>query len=65
MVIVYDKNRINSEYFFKRLEYLNGHVLTPNNIIALGDHPDEIEKVNGVCFNQGKYRLEINIYILQ
>lgn len=57
IVIVYDKHIINSSQFFEKLEHLNQTTLVSNDIIALGDHPDEIEQVNGVNFNQGKYSL--------
>jgi len=29
----------------------------PHNIVALEDHPSDVEKVNGVTMNQGKWAM--------
>lgn len=45
------------EMFFEEIKALNDSIMVNNNLIALGDHPDAKEEVNGVSLNQGKYVL--------
>jgi len=58
VVIAYSKNQYsNPDAFFESIKEINDSSLTDKDLIALGDHPDTIEEVNGVNFNQGKYAL--------
>lgn len=51
------------ETSFKELSYAvslcNHEFLLPNNLIALEDHPDDPEVVNGVSMNHGTYALAL------
>ena len=48
---------------FKELSYAvslcNKEFLLPNNLLALEDHPDDPEIVNGISMNQGTYALAL------
>jgi hypothetical protein len=33
--------------------------LLANDLLVLEDHPEDVEMVNGICMNQGKYALSI------
>lgn len=58
VVLVYDyKKHSDEEVFFEKIKTLNDSIMVNNDLIALGDHPDAKEEVNGVKFNQGKYVL--------
>jgi hypothetical protein len=41
------------------IELVNQEVLLPRDMIALEDHPDDPEIVNGVVMNQGQYALAL------
>jgi hypothetical protein len=41
------------------IESANKEVLLPRDMLALEDHPDDAEMVNGVCMNQGTYALAL------
>jgi hypothetical protein len=41
------------------IELANKEVLLPRDMLALEDHPDDVEMVNGVCMNQGTYALAL------
>jgi hypothetical protein len=41
------------------LEVLNTDYLVPKDLLALEDHPDDPEIVNGVCMNQGTYTMAL------
>ena len=59
VILVYDP----TETSFKELSYAvdvcNREFLLPNNLLALEDHPDDLEVVNGVTMNQGTYALAL------
>jgi len=58
VIIAYSKTQYpNPDVFFKTIKEINDFLLTDRDLIALGDHPNMIEEVNGVKFNQGKYVL--------
>ena len=58
VIIAYSKNQYsNPDAFFESIKEINDFLLTNRNLIALGDHPNTVEEVNGVNFNQGKYAL--------
>lgn len=59
VAIAYDPSSYDREHFAQDLEFCNTVYLLPNNLIALEDHPDDPEIVNGVCMNQGKYALAL------
>lgn len=54
---VYDPALINAETFNQQIQAVNQGFLIPRNIIALADHPDDIENINGVIMNQGKWAI--------
>jgi len=58
-VIVYAYNPEEWPYdrFHTAIENANQEFLLAHDILALEDHPAEIEDVNGVIMNQGKYAL--------
>jgi hypothetical protein len=54
---VYDPSTIDAEKFESQVRAVNQGFLVPRNIIALADHPDSKEIINGVCFNQGTWAI--------
>jgi hypothetical protein len=59
IIIVYEADQISYESFSNDIEIVNREFLLPNNLLALEDHPDDVEMVNGVCMNQGTYALAL------
>lgn len=59
VVIAYDPKYHTHEEFSHALDVANKEFLLPNNLLALEDHPDDVEIVNGVCMNQGTYALAL------
>jgi hypothetical protein len=59
IIYAYDPGEWTQEYFSPRLQSANQDFLLAANLIALGDHPAEIENVNGVIMNQGQYALSL------
>lgn len=57
IALVYDPIKHDCVEFENTIQLANQEILTAKNMIALGDHPDEIEDVNGVVMNQGKWAL--------
>lgn len=58
VILVYEKfDYPDPDYFFNLVKILNELILTKNDLIGLGDHPESLEIVNDVCFNQGEYVL--------
>lgn len=47
------------EQFFAAIQSANQEYLLCKDIIALEDHPADLEMVNGVCMNQGTYALAL------
>ena len=60
-VIIYAYDPVEWPYalFSDSLKNANREHLLHNNILALEDHPSNVEMVNGVCMNQGKYALAL------
>lgn len=60
-VIIYAYNPVEwpHELFAASIESANTEHLLRADILALEDHPDDIENVNGVIMNQGKYALAL------
>lgn len=59
IIYVYDPKTWPRERFARDLESVNQGFLLPMDIIALEDHPDDPEWVNGVCMNQGTYAMAL------
>ena len=57
IIYVYDPIEWSYEKFHHDLEAVNHDFLLPKDIIALEDHPNDKEIVNGVCMNQGQYAM--------
>jgi hypothetical protein len=59
IIYAYDPVEWPYELFSDSLKHANHEHLLRNNILALEDHPADVEMVNGVCMNQGKYALAL------
>jgi hypothetical protein len=59
VIYVYDPKEWNHEMLAGSIELANKEVLLPRDLLALEDHPDDVEMVNGVCMNQGTYALAL------
>ena len=59
VIYVYDPQEWNHNMLSSSIELANQEVLLPRDMIALEDHPDDAEMVNGVCMNQGTYALAL------
>ena len=56
-IYVYDPKEWSHELFASSLDQANQEFLLRNDILALEDHPDDVENVNGIIMNQGTYAL--------
>jgi hypothetical protein len=54
---VYDPKIIDADDFNQQVRAVNQAFLLPRNIIALADHPDDPEEINGVLMNQGTWAI--------
>lgn len=59
IIYVYDSQEWSHELFASSIAQANQEFLLANDILALEDHPADIEDVNGVIMNQGKYALAL------
>lgn len=59
VVIAYDPAEFNYNDFSYKLKLANETWLLRNDILALEDHPDDLELVNSVIMNQGRYALAL------
>lgn len=59
LILAYDPKQFSRVQFASDLNAANEEVLLRNDIIALEDHPDDPEIVNGVVMNQGPYALAL------
>jgi hypothetical protein len=59
LVLAYDRNEFPYKQFSSDLRAANEEVLLRNDLLALEDHPDDLELVNGVVMNQGTYALAL------
>jgi len=57
VIYVYDPKEWTHDMLAGSIELVNKEVLLPRDMLALEDHPDDIEMVNGVCMNQGTYAM--------
>jgi hypothetical protein len=56
-VYVYDRERWSADEFNQLVEIVNISYLAQRGLIALADHPDDVETVKGVIMNQGTYAI--------
>jgi hypothetical protein len=59
IIYVYDAAKWSHDMFSTSLHAANTEFLLPQDLIALEDHPHDVEMVNGVCMNQGTYALAL------
>lgn len=59
IIYVYDPVEWPHSLLSNSIESANNDCLLCNDLLALEDHPDDIEDVNGVIMNQGKYALAL------
>ena len=59
IIYAYDPAEWNHELFSASLHSANTEFLLHKDILALEDHPHDVEMVNGVCMNQGTYALAL------
>ena len=59
VIYAYDPVAWPYEMFSKSLESANHEFLNHHDLIALEDHPSDIEIVNGITMNQGTYALAL------
>jgi hypothetical protein len=59
IIYAYDPTEWPYELFSTSLKNANTEHLLRNDILALEDHPADVEMVNGVCMNQGTYALAL------
>lgn len=59
VIFAYPRDFYTPDEFADIINKTNQGFLLPVDLIALDDHPDHVEEVNGVCFNQGKYTLAL------
>ena len=59
IIYAYDPVEWPYELFSNSLKNANNEHLLKADIIALEDHPTDVEMVNGVCMNQGTYALAL------
>jgi hypothetical protein len=59
VVYVYDPAEWPHDLFAASLDHANKDFLLAADLLALEDHPSDVEIVNGVCMNQGTYALAL------
>lgn len=59
MIYAYDPAEWSHELFSSSLDQANRDFLLAADLLALEDHPHDVEIVNGVCMNQGTYALAL------
>jgi len=59
VIYVYDPAEWPHNLFSTSIAAANSEHLLRNDILALEDHPGDIENVNGVIMNQGKYAMAL------
>jgi hypothetical protein len=57
VILVYDPQEFSPDEFNDLVNSANLAFLQGRNLIALADHPQDREEVNGVCMNQGRWAL--------
>jgi hypothetical protein len=59
IIFAYDPNDISHDELSHAVDVCNQQFLVPKNLLALEDHPDDPEVVNGVIMNNGTYALAL------
>ena len=59
VIFVYESTAYTSKQFATQIELANTEFLLDKDLLALEDHPDSPEVVNGVSMNQGTYALAL------
>ena len=59
IIDAYERTDYTHNEFSQALDIANREFLLPNDLLALEDHPDDIELVNDVIMNHGKYTLAL------
>ena len=59
VVYAYDPQEWPHDLFASSLDQANRDFLLAADILALEDHPNDVEIVNGICMNQGTYALAL------
>ena len=59
IVLVYDTEYVSHEELSSAIFIINQKFLLPADLLALEDHPADLEVVNGVTMNQGTYALAL------
>lgn len=59
VIYVYDPVEWPHELFAASINSANQEFLLRNDILALEDHPADVEDVNGVIMNQGRYAMAL------
>jgi hypothetical protein len=59
IIYAYDPAEWPHELFASSLDHANKDFLSAADLLALEDHPHDVEMVNGVCMNQGTYALAL------
>ena len=59
IIFVYESTAYTAEQFHTQLDAANTEFLLSRDLLALEDHPDLPEIVNGVSMNQGTYALAL------
>ena len=59
IIYAYDPTEWPHELFAASIQSANTEHLLRNDLLALEDHPSDVENVNGVIMNQGRYALAL------
>jgi hypothetical protein len=59
VIFVYESTAYSYEHFHAHIESANQEFLLRQDLLALEDHPEALELVNGVSMNQGTYALSL------
>jgi len=59
IIFAYDPKDVPYTELSYAIDVCNREFLVPNNLLALEDHPDDPEVVNGVVMNNGTYALAL------
>jgi hypothetical protein len=57
LAYVYERKRWAADEFNQLVDIVNRVHLSSQGLIALADHPDDVESVNGAVMNQGTYAI--------
>ena len=59
LILAYDPVEFPHTQFASDIKTANEEALLRNDLLALEDHPEDLEIVNGICMNQGTYALAL------